>query len=413
MADNTRAAFTYRHTRWACNLGTICLAANNNLLPLLFIIFQDSYGISYERLGRLILLNFLTQLVTDIIAARYADKIGHRAAMILAHALCAAGLIFISAASLLPFGIYGALALGTIISSIGSGLLEVLVSPISDALPAEKESKAANMALLHSFYCWGQVLVVVVTTFLLLLVGHERWRLLPLVWIILPVTALFLFAKVPLVTSHEPANASGIKKLFASRVFWASMLLMLCSGASEITVSQWSSMFAEQSLGITKVLGDLIGPCMFAVMMGIGRTFYGVWGNKIRLAPFIAASAFLCVISYLMISLSTRPAVSLAGVLLCGFSVSIMWPGTLSLNAARFPLGGTAMFGILAMSGDLGAAAGPWLAGFSAERASKGAGVLNNLNLISPLHFGILIGIIFPFLMLAVIVAARKSYSVK
>ena len=409
---------TYAHTRWACNLGIICQACNNNLPPLLFIVFQNAYGISYERLGRLILLNFATQLVVDVVAARYADKIGHRAVMVASEALSAAGLLIIAASPVLPIPMYGGLACGVVVSAIGGGLLEVMVSRISDALPADSSKKAANMALLHSFYCWGQVAVVAISTFFLLVVGQSRWQLLPIIWVALPLTALALFAKSPFADIPEHEITMGMSNLFKTPLFWAAMIMMACAGASEITVSQWSSLFAEKGLGLAKVSGDLAGPCLFAVMMGIGRTFYGLRGAKINLKPFIAVSAGLCVASYLTISFSPNPVLSLAGCAICGLSVSVMWPGTLSLGAEKFRSGGTAMFGLFAMCGDIGCAAGPWLAGFAAESAANGGawariGAVLFTGAGVELRAGILLGILFPVAMLATVPMFRDNFTRK
>ncbi|MDR2932646.1 MAG: MFS transporter [Oscillospiraceae bacterium] len=406
-------AFTYNHTRKACYLAYICQAVINNLAPLLFIIFQDSDGLSYEKLGGLILLNFLTQLVVDIVAARYADKIGYRTAMVAAHILCAAGFLLLSAAPLMPVSMFAGLGIGVVTFGIGGGLLEVLVSPIIDSLPAPSEQKAAGMSLLHSFYCWGQVAVVAITTVLLALMGNRSWQIIPLIWMLLPIINLFLFLKVPL-APQEHDKITGVGRLFRMPVFWAAMAVMVCAGASEQTISQWSSLFAEQGLGLSKVWGDLAGPCMFAVLMGLGRTFYGIFGAKIRLIPFIGVSAVLCVASYLITALSGIPVISLVGCALCGLSVSIMWPGAFSLSAARFPMGGTAMFGILAMCGDLGCASGPWLAGIVAD-ATTGSGFFASINNFLfggdalGLKMGILVGTLFPVIMLCCLPVLGKN----
>jgi fucose permease len=372
-------------------LGIITQECNNNLPPVLFIVFQSRYGISYERLGRLILLNFATQLTVDVIVARYADRIGHRLALVLAEACGAAGLILLAAAPLLPIPAYVSIAAAVMVSAIGGGLLEVLVSPVSDALPADEKQKAANMALLHSFYCWGQLGVVAISTLLLSIIGNERWQLIPALWVILPAVSAVLFAKVPFAPGVAPEKDMGFKKLFNAPLFVVAALLMVCSGASELAVAQWSSLFAEQGLGLTKLWGDLAGPCMFAVLMGLGRTVYGIWGAKMRLLPYLSASSVLCVLAYLMISLSGSPALGLIGCALCGLSVSIMWPGVTSMSAARFPLGGTAMFGMLAMFGDIGYAAGPWLTGIVAEHASGAA--------LDQLQAGLLAAAVFPAIM--------------
>ncbi|MCL2056281.1 MAG: MFS transporter [Oscillospiraceae bacterium] len=408
-------AFTYKHTRAACRLGNVCLALTNNLPPLLFIIFRTDYGLSYEQLGRLVLLNFAIQIAVDFACAKYIDRIGYRRPMMLAYACCTAGFLTLAGAPMLPIPIYPALAAGVMIAAVGGGLQEVMLSPISDALPAQTEKKAANMALLHSFYCWGWMGVVLLSTLFLAAFGNARWQVLAVLWTALPVTNFILFAKVPYAPALPHDNLMGVKKLFITPIFWVAMVLMVCAGASELAVAQWVSLFAEQGLGLSKLAGDLAGPMMFAVTMGIGRTLYGIFGDKIKLMPALAASAALCVISYFIIAFAPRPAFSLVGCALVGFAISLMWPGLLSLTAAKLPMGGTAMFAVLAMSGGAGCAAGPWLTGFVADLSQKsgtvgevGAAILGHGE--SGLKLGILAAVIFPAAMLAILpLFGRKS----
>ena len=257
---------------------------------------------------------------------------------------------------------YMGLVISSIVYAIGGGLIEVLVSPIVESLPGE--AKASAMSLLHSFYSWGQVLVIVLSTLGLLAVGHDLWWLLPLAWSVLPLFTFFKFMKVPLVPPIEESQRIPLSKLFKSKIFLISLLLMVCSGASEQAMSQWVSLFAEKVLGDTKALGDLLGPCIFAIMMGIVRTWYGIKGQNIDMHKTLFISSFFCIASFIITAVVPIPAIALFGSALCGLSVALMWPGMLSLTAAGYPTGGVAMFAILALGGDLGSV-GPQLTYFA------------------------------------------------
>lgn len=404
---------TFDHTRRACYTGYITQAIVNNLAPLLFIVFQSHYGISLEQLGRLALLNFSVQIVTDIIAVKYVDRTGYRVPMILAHVLSVAGLVLLGLAPFLFANLYTGLCVAIVIYAIGGGLLEVLVSPVAEALPGPEEKKAARMSLLHSFYCWGQVLVVIGTTLLLGVTGHGDWFYLPVLWAIVPLVNLFLFLRVPLpdiVPDHERTRLRDLLKI---PVFPLILVLMLCAGASELTMSQWSSFFAEKGLGVSKVWGDLAGPCLFAVLMGGSRAAYGLLGDRIPLVPAMLGSAILCLCCYVIAACSGSPLWSLAGCAVCGMSVGLMWPGTYSLAAARFPLGGAAMFGVLAIAGDMGCAIGPWMAGEVASQTREIGSVFHSLAAVLPaddasgLRAGILSGMLFPLVIILSIAAYR------
>lgn len=374
----------YKGTLYACYLGYITQALIVNLPPILFVIFRDKFGLTYTMLGSLVMVIFVTQLVTDALAIKFVDKIGQRAAAVLAHALAAIGMILLAFLPRVLPQPYIGLIISSIVFAIGGGLIEVLVSPIVESLPGE--AKASAMSLLHSFYSWGQVLVIILSTVALLLIGHDLWFLLPLVWALLPIFTLFKFTKVPLVPMEEESKRTPLKTLITSRIFLLALLLMVCSGASEQAMAQWASLFAEKGLGISKTLGDLLGPCLFAVMMGIVRTLYGTKGQKINIYKTLIISSALCMLSFVITAIVPIPAVSLLGFALCGLTVSLMWPGMLSLTAAGYPSGGTAMFAIMALGGDLGCAVGPWLTGIVADK--------------STLNMGLLAAIIFPAVML-------------
>ena len=403
----------YKSTLHACYFGYITQAIVVNLAPLLFIIFQDEFGISFEMIGRLILINFGTQIAADYFAARYADVIGYRKLAVTAHAFCAVGLISLSVLpGLLPTP-YTGLMIAVMIYAIGGGFIEVLVSPIVDSLPGD--AKATAMSLLHSFYCWGQVGVVLITTILIRVIGTELWFVLPIVWALIPIYNLIRFLKVPLMPTIAEHEKTPLRQLFSSRTFVIALVLMMCAGSSELAMSQWSSLFAEKGLQVPKLVGDLLGPCLFAVFMGIGRILYSILGHKIHLKKALMASGALCVVCYAVTVFVQIPVISLLGCAFCGFSISLMWPGTLSLTAETYPKGGTAMFGLLAIFGDIGAAVGPWLTGLVSDLAKESQRMLDigmayglNGDQLG-LKAGLLTAMIFPFLLLIGIASLRKD----
>lgn len=352
---------SYKSTRMACYRGYIVQGIVNNISPLLFVIFQKEFGISYAMISSLILFNFVTQILVDLLCVRFVDKMGYRAAAVMAHVCSALGLTLLGLLPRVLPSPFAGLAIATAVSAIGGGMIEVIISPIIDSLPSD--AKDAKMSLLHSFYCWGQVAVVLLTTLAVRLLGEGLWWVLPLFWALLPAYNCVAFATVPLRPTVPEEEKSPLKTLFRSGVFITAMVLMLCAGASELAMSQWSSLFAEKALGVPKVMGDLLGPCLFAVFMGIGRTIYGIWGEKLDLNRALLCTACLCAGCYLGAALFSIPLVSLLCCSLCGFSISLMWPGVLSATAAAYPKGGTAMFGVLAVCGDIGCSLGPALTG--------------------------------------------------
>jgi fucose permease len=368
------SSLSYRHTLAASYTGYITQAIVNNLAPLLFLTFQRQFGVSLSSLALLITVNFGVQLLVDLAATQFVDRIGYRAAAVAAH-LCATLGLF--AMGTLPFILppYPGLLIAVIINALGGGLIEVIISPIVEALPGER--KAAAMSLLHSFYCWGCVTVVLLSTLYFNLVGIGMWRYLPMLWALLPLGNVFLFARVPMKTlTDESRPALSLRSLLRKRVFLILLLMMIASGASELAMAQWSSLFAEAGLGISKTQGDLLGPCAFAVLMGLSRMFFGLLPGRLKLERVLLLSGGLCVISYLITVFSPFPLLALAGCALCGFSVGAMWPGTFSLASRIFPLGGTPMFAILALAGDLGCGAGPGLVGLVMSGTSLNRGLL-------------------------------------
>ena len=405
--------YTYKHTVYACYAGFITQAIVVNLTPLLFVVFQEEFGLSYEGMGRLVFLNFGVQIIADLIAVRYADKIGYRKLTVLAHICCATGLICLGLLPKILPNSYMALSTAVIVYAIGGGLIEVLVSPIVEALPGDE--KASAMSLLHSFYSWGQMAVVLISTLLLRILGSQIWFILPIMWSAIPICNTYFFTKVPLVQLVKEEHNIKVKELFHSKFFRLALILMLCAGAAEITMSQWASIFAQKGLKVDKVIGDLMGPCLFAVFMGIGRTIYGIMGERLNIRKALMGSAILCVICYSITVFSRIAVVSLLACASCGFAVSLMWPGTFSLSSKRQPLGGTAMFGLLAVMGDVGAAVGPWMAGIVSEGVntiSKPMQILFGPDVIleqAGLKMGLLVGIIFPIIMIVGLSAIGKE----
>lgn len=378
----------YKMTMYACFIGYIVQAVVNSFVPLLFVTFQTEYHIPLTQITLLITVNFVIQLVVDLLSAGFVDKIGYRASAIIAHACEGTGIFLLTILpELFSYPFYGIL-LAVMVYAIGGGLIEVLISPVLEACPTDNKESA--MSLLHSFYCWGCTGVVLVSTLFFALFGTSHWKILALIWVILPAANLILFTKVPIYSLHEEGESGmSISELFRVKVFWLLMAMMLCAGASEQAVSQWASTFAEKGLHIQKTVGDLVGPMMFSVLMGLSRLIYGKYGEKLKLDRFMKGSCVLCVASYLCISLVPVPIVGLIGCAICGFSVGIMWPGTFSKASAAIKRGGTILFAMLALAGDLGCSGGPTLVGFVSSAFS------GNLRL------GILTAIVFPVLLLA------------
>ncbi len=386
--------FTYKTTIFACFVGYIVQAIVNNFVPLLFITFQNSYAIPLSMITLLVTINFGVQLFVDLLATLFVDKLGYRTSIVLAQICSAAGLVLLT---ILPeiMDPFAGILLAVIVYAVGGGIIEVLISPIMESCPTDNKEKA--MSLLHSFYCWGHVGVVLLSTLFFSLFGIENWKVMALVWAAVPLFNMIVFLKTPIAPLlSDGEKGMTLPELFKSRVFWLLMIMMVCSGASEQAVSQWASAFAEMGLGISKAAGDLAGPMAFAVCMGASRAFYGKYGDRLKLSGFMTMSALLCVGSYLLISLVPSPVISLIGCAVCGLSVGIMWPGTFSRAAVSLRRGGTAMFALLALAGDLGCSSGPTLVGFVSDAASGN------------LKVGILAAVVFPAVMVLCLLLGRK-----
>ena len=376
----------YNHTIYASYIGYITQAIVNNFVPLLFLTFRETFGLSLNQVAFLTTMNFGVQLVTDMIAAKYVDRLGYRRCIMAAHAFAAAGLVGLAVFPFILPSAYAGIIVSIFLYAIGGGLLEVLVSPIVEACPTEK--KEAAMSLLHSFYCWGHVFVVLLSTVYFVVVGIEHWRYLALLWALIPLANFFFFGKVPLQVLVEEGESMSIRQLCKNGMFWILFLLMFCSGSSEQGMSQWASAFAESGLKVSKTIGDLAGPCMFAVLMGTSRVVSAKLSEKVSIVKLMVGSGGLCVASYLIASLTGNPILGLVGCGLCGLSVGVMWPGTFSLAAKGLPKGGTAMFALLALAGDVGCSGGPTFVGMVADAFNE------------DLKKGILAAIVFPIMLL-------------
>ena len=386
----------YNQTITACFIGYIVQAIVNNFVPLLFLTFERTYHIPLAQITLLVTLNFGIQLLVDLLSVGFVDRIGYRASRVIAHVLAALGLVLLTVLpEVLPSAFAGILC-AVCVYAVGGGLLEVLVSPVVEACPSDNKEKA--MSMLHSFYCWGHVGVVALSTLFFGLFGINHWKILALIWAIIPLCNGVAFTKVPIAPLlPEGETGMSMRELFGKKLFWILFVMMVCAGASEQAVSQWASTFAEQGLHISKTLGDLAGPMAFAILMGTARAFYGKHGDRIDLDRFMKASCLLCVAAYLAISLVPIPVVSLAACAICGLSVGIMWPGTFSKASATLPKGGTALFALLALGGDIGCSGGPTLVGLVSSHADDN------------LKAGILAAIIFPILLLGGISLCRKA----
>ena len=386
----------FKHTIAASYIGYITQAIVNNFAPLLFVTFHNTYHIPLSQIGLLVTINFCTQIIVDLVSAKYIDRIGYRASAIIAHIFAAAGLILLGILPDLFPNPYIGICIAIIFYAIGGGLTEVVISPIVEACPTD--SSTAAMSLLHSFYCWGSVLVILVSTLFFHFVGMQYWKQISCMWAIIPLFNIFYFAIVPINTLTEDGEGMSIAELIRTRIFWVLALLMVCSGASELAMSQWASALAETGLQVSKTVGDLAGPCFFAILMGTGRVLHATVEERFSLVRYLGISAILCTISYLTVSLSPVPAISLIACGICGLSVAAMWPGIYSLASMTCPRGGTAMFALLAFAGDIGCSSGPTIVGYISTA------------LQDDLRLGMLSALVFPIVMLAGLKFCRKYY---
>jgi fucose permease len=385
----------YRKTLIACYLGFITQAIAANFAPLLFLTFHKSMGIPLGKVALVSTAFYFTQLLVDVICAKFVDRIGYRVCAVVSEIASVLGLVCLAfLPSLLPDPFIG-IIISVIVYAIGSGLIEVLASPIVEACPFDH--KEAVMSLLHSFYCWGSVGVILLSTVFFAVFGVENWRWLACIWALIPFYNIYNFASCPIETLVENGKSMTIRTLFKTPMFFMGIVLMVCAGAAEMSMAQWASAFVESALGLSKTIGDLVGPCLFAVTMGISRVIYGKFGDRIELTKYMLASGSLCLVCYIIAALSLNPIICLIGCVLCGFSVGIMWPGTISILSKRLPAGGTAMFALLAMAGDLGGAFGPWLVGFASQMKDN------------DLKIGMLAACAFPLILIGTIIGIKAK----
>lgn len=385
----------YRKTLLACYLAFITQAITANFAPLIFLTLHTTYDVPLGKIALIPTAFFFTQLLVDLFCAKYVDRIGYRVSVVASEILAAVGLVGLAVLPEITGNPYVGILSSVVIYALGSGLIEVLASPIVEACPFP--NKDSVMSLLHSFYCWGSVGVIAISTLFFAVFGIEKWRVLACLWAIVPIYNVFNFATCPIEHLTDEGQGLSIGKLFSIPRFWIAIVLMVCAGASELSMSQWASAYVEAALGLPKNAGDIVGPCLFAVTMGISRVFYGKFGEKMDLMKFMVASGLLCLACYLLAALGGSPVLGLIGCVLCGFSVGIMWPGTISITSSAIPLGGTAMFALLAMAGDLGGSVGPYLVGQVTQNAGDN------------LKSGLLAGAVFPVVLLMSILLLRKK----
>ncbi len=372
----------YKKTKLACYLGFITQAVAANFAPLLFLKFHTDYDISLGNIALISTFFFFTQLLVDLFCAKYVDKIGYRVCIVASEVCSAAGLAGLALLPEIMPSPFAGIIISVILYAIGSGLIEVLGSPIVEACPFE--NKEATMSLLHSFYCWGAVGTILVSTVFFMIFGIDSWKWLAVSFAIIPAINIYNFATCPIELLVEEGQGMGIRKLFSNPMFLIAIVMMVCSGASELAMAQWASAYAESALGFSKAVGDIAGPCMFAVTMGISRVLFGKASDKMNLNRFMIGSGILCFVCYLLASFSDNPIIGLAGCIVCGFSVGIMWPGTISISSKAFPTGGTAMFALLAMAGDLGGSIGPAIVGRVADMFGGSINVGMRIGLLFP-----------------------------
>ena len=397
---------SYRSTIGACCLGYMSTAIANNLAPIFFMIFQTDFAIGDEKLSVLIFMNFAIQFFMDLISAKFVDRIGYRPAAIAASSFVCVGLCLMGFLPTVIPDTFVALLVSVSVYAVGAGILEVIVSPIVEYSSEKRSSSMMNV--LHSFYCWGQMLVILCSTLMLWVFGSDFWNVIPFIWAILPFVNIFWFAVSPIKNAPvAKEKQKTFRSMFSSLTFIMILLMMTCAGAAELSMSQWSSLFAEKALGVEKVVGDIAGPCLFALTMGSGRLLYGFFGDRFDLSRTLVLASVGCTICYFTAALSPIPYLSLAACALTGFFVSVMWTGMINISAEKYPNGGTGMFGLLALFGDIGCAVGPCLSGFVSDLSED----FELLPQGEGLRAGIGASAIFPLLLTALLFVFLKRTS--
>lgn len=384
----------FKHTIFACFIGYTVQAIVCNFAPLLFVGWENEFGISMPQLTTLITITFLTQIIVDLASAKFADKIGYKKCLVIAHICAGAGFAMLAILPYIMNNTFAALVISITVYSVGSGLLEVLVSPVVESCPTD--NKAGYMSLLHSFYCWGTVATILISTLYFIIFGRENWRYLALAWAIYSLLNGIFFIFVPIIEPKEESRNQKISSLFKNKFFIVAIILMICAGAAEVAMSQWASAFAETGLNVSKTIGDLAGPMAFAVLMGTGRILFSKLSSKIKIENYLLISAAVCILSYLIACLSPNPILSLFGCALCGFSVSAMWPGTISLTTKAIPNASTTVFAFLAVAGDIGCTTGPTVIGWISDAFG------------GELKKGLLFSILFPITIILILLINKR-----
>lgn len=366
MKFNINTENGYNHTIYASYIGYITQAVINNFAPLLFLTFSHQYDLTLDKITLITTINFAVQLLVDFLSAKFIDKIGYRISIVSAHIISALGLVSLAMLPEILSNSYAGILISVVLYAIGGGLIEVMISPIVEACPTKK--KEAAMSLLHSFYCWGHLAVILLSTLFFSLAGISNWKILALLWALIPAFNSVYFCIVPLYSITEDKEPMSVRSLFSQNVFWLIMVVMVCAGASEQAMSQWASAFAESAMKVSKTVGDLMGPCMFALLMGIARAIYGKYSDRLPLGKMMTVCSILCVFAYLLAAVTSNPVLGLTGCALCGFSVGIFWPGTFSIAAKSIPAAGTAMYAFMALAGDVGCSGGPTMVGLVANQ---------------------------------------------
>ncbi len=349
-----------KYVRLGCFMSNITMATITNVPPLLFLTFREEFGISYSLLGMLVLINFFSQLIIDLIFSFFSHKFNIPKAVKATPFLYLSGLLAYAILPwLFPSHAYLGLVFGTVIFSASSGFCEVLISPVIAALPSDDPDR--DMSKLHSVYAWGAVFIVIASTLFLLAFGKNSWHILCIILTVIPILAIYFFSKCTLPEMETPEKVSGVIEMLKNKGIWLCVLAIFLGGASEVTMAQWSSGYLEQVFRLPKVWGDILGVALFSVMLGFGRTLYAKRGKNIERVLFLSTlGATLC---YFVAAISTTPIIGLVACAFTGFCVSMLWPGSLVVASGRYPSGGVFIYALMAAGGDFGASVGPQLVG--------------------------------------------------
>ena len=406
----------YKRVKYACYTTNVSMSVVANLSPILFLTFHNLYGISYSLLGSLVLINFIAQLLIDLIFSFFSHKFNIPLAVKITPLLTLVGLFLYAVCPLaFPQYAYAGLVVGTLVFSVSGGLAEVLISPVIAAIPSDDPDR--EMSKLHSVYAWGVVPVILISTLFLYVFGSQSWHWLALLYMLVPLVAFLLFTKAQIPQMETPEKVSGALSFLKNKGLWLCVGAIFLGGASECIMAQWSSGYIEQALGIPKVWGDIFGVAVFSVMLGMGRTLYAKKGKKIENVLFLGSiGATIC---YLLAAICNMPLIGLVACAFTGLCVSMLWPGSLIVASDRFPQGGVFIFAMMAAGGDLGASVGPQLIGVITDFAIANPTIVSfaeGMNLAPEqmgMKLGMLVGMLFPLTAIAVYFVIKKSRNEK